>query len=484
MTDEDLNPVSLVPFMFRKVFHLAFQITPENGQMEHLRHQHPHTQQLSGKVYVFHLVFHLVFQSTRQMERNTAARKLLILFHQKHLQRRKLKRNSSRSIPQAMCGKILNVSELRHLTGLSRAELIEFFGEMGEPRFRADQVFRGLHERRLTAFDEMTDLPKPLREKLKEAATATTLTVGSTFKSVDGTRRFLMKTAKGNPVEAVFIPTENRDTICFSSQSGCALACDFCLTGKLGMLQNLTAGEIIEQIITVLNDVYGVGNETPHGTNLVAMGEGEPFLNFDNLIKALDIMSDENGLHIVPGRVTVSTAGIVPKIYEFAELERRPNLAISLSSADDGLRDKLMPINKRWPIDQLLTAAKAFEKTLKRGERFTFEYVLLGGVNDSDEQAEELADLLEKHGLRKAKINLIPHNPAEPLDYRPSTREQVVRFKEILESRGVSAYIRTPRGRDIYAACGQLAAMDDIKSEAFRNFRDDIAHKPEGHSLA
>lgn len=371
------------------------------------------------------------------------------------------------------------------MTGLTRAELIEFFGEMGEPRFRADQVFRGLHERRLTSFDEMTDLPKPLRGKLDAMATAATLTVESKFTSADGTRRFLMRTAQGNPVEAVFIPTENRDTICFSSQSGCALKCDFCLTGKLGILQNLTAGEIIEQIIIVLNDVYGVGNETPHGTNLVAMGEGEPFLNFDNLIKALEIMSDEKGLHIVPGRVTVSTAGIVPKIYEFATLERRPNLAISLSSAEDKLRDMLMPINKRWPIAELLTAAKAFEKTLKRGERFTFEYVLLGGVNDSDEQADALAHLLERHGLRKAKINLIPHNPAEELDYRPSTPAQVRRFKEILESRGVSAYIRTPRGRDIYAACGQLAAMDDKKSDVFRRFREDIAiaEIPEGVTL-
>jgi 23S rRNA (adenine2503-C2)-methyltransferase len=362
----------------------------------------------------------------------------------------------------SQCGKIVEVSDLRHLTGLTRVELGEIFSEMGEPRFRADQVFRGLHERRSTSFDEMTDLPKALREKLKERATASTLTVESKYTSIDGTRRYLMRTAKGNPVETVFIPTENRDTICFSSQSGCALKCDFCMTAKLGFLQNLTAGEIIEQIIIVLNDVYGVGIETPHGTNLVAMGEGEPFLNFENLINALQIMSDENGLHIVPGRVTVSTAGIVPKIREFAALERRPNLAISLSSANDELRDKLMPINKRWPINELLAAAKAFEKTLKRGERFTFEYVLLGGVNDSDEQAEELADLLRRHDLRKAKINIIPHNPAEPLDYRPSTPERVKSFKEVLESHGVSAYIRTPRGRDIYAACGQLAAMDDL----------------------
>jgi 23S rRNA (adenine2503-C2)-methyltransferase len=355
-------------------------------------------------------------------------------------------------------GKIISVAERRHLTGLTRAELVEYIGGLGEPRYRADQVFQGLHGRRLSLFDDMTDLPKALRAKLAETAFASMLTVESSFVSVDGTRRFLMRTQDGHPVETVFIPTENRDTICFSSQSGCPLKCDFCLTAKLGLLRNLSAGEIVEQIIIVLNDVYGVGGETPHGTNLVAMGAGEPFLNFENLTKALEIMSDKDGLHIVHGRVTVSTAGIVPRIYEFAELERRPNLAISLTAADDRLRDRLMPINKRWNIGELMEAAKAFEKTLKRGERFTFEYVLLGGVNDSEDQADELASLLKTHDLKKVKINLIPHNPAEQLDYQPSSPDQVRRFKEILESRGVSAYIRTPRGRDIYAACGQLAA--------------------------
>ena len=344
------------------------------------------------------------------------------------------------------------------MTGASREELAKIFEAMGEPRYRADQVFRGLHGRRLRSFGEMTDLPKALRKKLAAEATAATLSVESSFVSTDGTRRFLMRTHDGYPVEAVFIPTQSRDTICFSSQSGCPLKCDFCLTAKLGLLRNLTAGEIIEQIIIVLNEVYGTGNETPHGTNLVAMGAGEPFLNYENLIKALEIMSDPDGLHIVPGRVTVSTAGIVPKIYEFARLERRPNLAISLSSAADGLRDRLMPINRKWPIDELMGAAKAFERTLKRGERFTFEYVLLGGVNDSEEQAIELARLLRRHKLQKVKINLIPHNPAEQLDYKPSSSEQVNRFKRMLEAEGVSAYVRTPRGRDIFAACGQLAA--------------------------
>jgi 23S rRNA (adenine2503-C2)-methyltransferase len=183
-------------------------------------------------------------------------------------------------------------------------------------------------------------------------------------------------------------------------------------------------------------------------------------LNFDNLINALAIMSEEDGLFIVPNRVTVSTAGIVPKIYDLAKLEDRPHLAISLSSASDVLRDKLMPINKRWSLDDLMTAAKEFEGSLRRGEVFTFEYVMLGGVNDSDTDASDLAKLLDRYQLSRVKVNLIPHNGAEQLDYDASTPERVARFKIVLESRGISAYVRTPRGRDIYAACGQLAAME------------------------
>jgi 23S rRNA (adenine2503-C2)-methyltransferase len=267
-----------------------------------------------------------------------------------------------------------------------------------------------------------------------------------------------MRTVDGRPVETVYIPTENRDTICFSSQSGCALKCDFCLTAKLGLLRNLSVGELVEQIIIVLNDVYGVGAETPHGTNLVGMGEGEPFLNFENLIAAVRIMADESGLFIVPNRITISTAGIVPKIYEYATLEDRPHLAISLTAATDELRDRLMPINKRWNLDDLMSAAREFEKSLRRAERFTFEYVMLGDVNDSDEDAIALADLIARHKLTRVKINLIPHNGAEQLNYTASTPQRVAGFKQVLESRGVDAYIRTPRGRDIYAACGQLAA--------------------------
>ncbi len=361
--------------------------------------------------------------------------------------------------------KIATVTEKIHITGLKRSELEELAAESGEPKYRATQVFKAVHERRLTAFNEISDLPKKFRARLVETADISRLKVDARYVSTDGTRRYLMTTPDGYPVETVYIPSEGRDTICFSSQSGCPLKCDFCLTAKLGLLRNLTSGEIVEQVITVLNDVYGVGVETPHGTNLVGMGAGEPFLNFDNLIDALEIMADADGLFIVPNRVTISTAGIVPRIYDFAKLENRPHLAISLSSANNELRDRLMPINKRWDLSEIMTAAKEFETSLRRGERFTFEYVMLGGVNDADADANILADLVEQYQLKRVKINMIPHNGAEQLDYTASTPERVDRFKWILESRGVSAYVRQPRGRDIYAACGQLAAMEEQKEK-------------------
>ena len=344
-------------------------------------------------------------------------------------------------------------------------EVVTLVEELGEPAYRGRQVFAALQHRRLRSFDEMTDLPKDLRAKLNERAAAATLTVESRYLSEDGTRRYLMKTHDNLPVETVFIPEERRDTICFSSQSGCPLQCSFCLTAQLGLLRSLTAGEIVEQIVIALNDAYGIGTETPHGTNLVGMGAGEPFLNFESLIKATRIMADPKGLHLVPNRVTVSTAGIVPRIRELATIADRPHLAISLAAPTDQLRNELMPINKKWPLDELLDACKDYEKSLKPGERFTFEYVMLDGVNDSDEQSRQLANLLNRHGLR-AKVNLIPHNPADPLPYLPSSSARVEAFRAILESKGIHVYVRRPRGRDIYAACGQLAARRDANHVA------------------
>ncbi len=371
------------------------------------------------------------------------------------------------------------------LTGLTQAELSDFVQELGEPAYRGRQLFSAIQRRRVRSYDQITDLPKDFRAKLQERADISTLKVESRYLSTDGTRRYLMKTHDGRPVETVFIPEERRDTICFSSQSGCPLQCTFCLTAQLGLLRNLTAGEIVEQIIVALNDAYGDGVKStpldhpsrdarpgtpsmlargprtpPRGTNLVGMGAGEPFLNFESLMKALRVMSDPDGLHVVPNRVTISTAGIAPRIRELASIRDRPHLAVSLAAPNDELRNELMPINKKWPLDELLDACKEFEKSLKPGERFTFEYVMLKGVNDSDEQARQLANLINRHALR-AKVNLIPHNPAEPLPYQPSSADRVESFREILESKRVYAFVRKPRGRDILAACGQLAARGE-----------------------
>ncbi|HYW74640.1 MAG TPA: 23S rRNA (adenine(2503)-C(2))-methyltransferase RlmN [Pyrinomonadaceae bacterium] len=365
-----------------------------------------------------------------------------------------------------------------HLTALDQSELSEWISSLELPAYRARQIFAGIHERRLTSFAGMTDLPRELRARLQQEAVISTLQLESRYVSSDGTRRYLFKTHDNYPVETVFIPEERRDTICFSSQSGCPLQCTFCLTAQLGLLRNLTPGEIVEQIIYSLNDAYGPGVATPRGTNLVGMGAGEPFLNFENLLKAIRIMNDPAGLHIVPNRITISTAGIVPRIRELAAIPDRPHLAISLAAPTDELRDELMPINKKWPIDELMSACKEFERSLKPAERFTFEYVMLRGVNDADEQARQLANLMNRHDLR-AKVNLIPHNPAEPLPYQPSPRERVEAFKKVLERKGVHAFIRRPRGRDILAACGQLAARsaggDERISDTQRSSHRQIA---------
>src|SRR5437016_2252786 len=327
-----------------------------------------------------------------------------------------------------------------HLTALSLAELSEFVASLGDPPYRARQIFAAINHRRLLSLGEMTDLPKEFRAKLGERTVVSTLRLESRFLSTDGTRRYLFKTHDNLPVETVLIPEERRDTICFSSQSGCPLQCTFCLTAQLGLLRNLTASEIVEQIIVALNDAYGASVKTPRGTNLVGMGAGEPLLNFEALIKAIRIMGDPEGLHIMPNRITVSTAGIAPRIRELATIADRPHLAVSLAAPNDELRNELMPINKKWALQELLDACKEFEKSLKRGERFTFEYVMLKGVNDSDEQARQLANLLNRHALH-AKVNLIPHNPAEPLPYKPSSDERVESFREILEAKGIHAFI-------------------------------------------
>jgi 23S rRNA (adenine2503-C2)-methyltransferase len=259
--------------------------------------------------------------------------------------------------------------------------------------------------------------------------------------------------ADGREVETVFMPERHRDTICISSQVGCPLACDFCMTGVLGLMRNMTAGEIVSQIVLALNEVYGPGETLPHGTNIVIMGMGEPLLNYDEVMKTIAIVSDADGMDIAPRRITLSTAGIVPRIYDLAKEPVRPRLAISLTAATNELRDRLFPINRKYPLEELIEACRQYP--LGDRERLTFEYVMLRDVNDSDRDARDLVRLLNRI---RAKVNLIPHNPAPELPYVSSDMDRIVQFQSVLVQSGLPAFIRRPRGLDISAACGQLAA--------------------------
>jgi 23S rRNA (adenine2503-C2)-methyltransferase len=252
---------------------------------------------------------------------------------------------------------MVNIESTRvELLGLTRDELTDFMLSCGEKPYRARQVYSAVYQRRVTGFDSITELPKTLRHILTEKAVVTQTRIERLFNAVDGTRRYLLKLADGQEVESVFMPDEYRDTICISSEVGCPLACDFCMTGVYGLKRNMTVGEILSQIVLVLNDVYGVGNRLPHGTNIVMMGMGEPFLNYANVMDAIRLLADPEGLNIVPRRITVSTAGIVPRIYDFAKEPIRPHLAISLTAANDALRNQLLPINRTYPLSELIEA--------------------------------------------------------------------------------------------------------------------------------
>ncbi|MBI4850448.1 MAG: 23S rRNA (adenine(2503)-C(2))-methyltransferase RlmN [Acidobacteria bacterium] len=333
------------------------------------------------------------------------------------------------------------------------AAMREFFKEIKEQPFRATQLYRSIYRHRQTKLEEITEFSKDLRTKLSSLSVVMKQEIDRKFNSQDGTRRYLFKLVDGREIESVWIPEPDRATICISSQVGCPLACEFCLTAQLKLKRNLSVGEIVGQITTVLSDVYGVKQTPDRQINIVMMGMGEPLLNYDNVLAAIRLMNDEEGMAISIRHITLSTAGIVPKIYDLGKEEIRPRLAISLTGATDELRNRLMPINKRYPLKELLKACQEFP--LKPRERITFEYVMLKDVTDSDLDAKRLVKLLQ--GL-KAKVNLIPHNPAEELPFESSSTDRVLAFQKILIDSGLSAFIRRPRGQDIFAACGQLAA--------------------------
>jgi 23S rRNA (adenine2503-C2)-methyltransferase len=319
--------------------------------------------------------------------------------------------------------------------------------ERGLERFRARQIFRWIYRHGVTAFEAMTDLPQSLRTALAAGFRLTTPRMVSRERSIDGTEKFLLRLADGNEIESVFIPDTPAMTFCISTQVGCAMACRFCLTGKMGLVRNLTAGEIVGQVRVLANGLDMRGKRF----NLVLMGMGEPLHNYDETMKALRILADEQGLAVSPRRVTLSTVGLLSALDRLAREPLMPNLAISLHAPTDAIRGELVPINRKYGVADIIEACRRFP--LKRRRRITFEYVLLAGVNDSPADGHRLARLLS--GV-KSKVNLIPLNAAPGIPFERPCDEAIDRFAQILAGHHLTVSVRKSRGRDIRAACGQL----------------------------
>ncbi len=348
-----------------------------------------------------------------------------------------------------------------NLLDLNRADMEAFFLARGEKAFRATQVLKWLHQYGVTSFDEMTNLGKAMRAKLAEYAEIRAPEVVIDQVSTDGTHKWLLRLDSGNSVETVFIPERGRGTLCVSSQVGCALACSFCSTGRQGFNRNLSVAEIIGQV-WVANKALG---RDPKGeriiSNVVLMGMGEPLLNFDNVVKAMDLMMDDFAYGLSKRRVTLSTSGVVPALERLKQTSDVA-LALSLHAPNDALRDELVPLNKKYPIREVLDACTRYIGSLDSRRKITVEYVMLDGVNDSDQHARELVKVLR--GV-PAKVNLIPFNPFPETQYRRSTPERIDRFRDILQKGGLITITRKTRGDDIDAACGQLVGkvMDRSK---------------------
>ncbi|MBZ5702649.1 MAG: 23S rRNA (adenine(2503)-C(2))-methyltransferase RlmN [Acidobacteriia bacterium] len=345
------------------------------------------------------------------------------------------------------------------LLGKSKEELRGYFAGLGEPGYRAAQVYHALYAERKFSFAEMSNLPAELRARLSEEARITLPEITRRYVSQDGSVRYLFAlapeeekgAARAASVEAVFMPSEGRQTICISTQAGCAVDCRFCLTAQLGLIRNLTAGEIVAQVLVALEEHKA---QLAPQTNVVLMGQGEPLLNYDAVMGAVRILLDQQGVGLSPRHVSLSTSGIVPGIERLAQEKVRPRLAISLNASNDEQRDALMPINRKYPLAMLMEACEKYP--LRKWEHLMFEYVLLGGVNDAPEDARRLVRLLAKV---KAKVNLIPWNPGE-LPYREPAPSRVNEFHSILLAKGVPVFVRYSRGRDVMAACGQLALVE------------------------
>jgi 23S rRNA (adenine2503-C2)-methyltransferase len=353
-----------------------------------------------------------------------------------------------------------------NLLGKSVEELRALAESLGEPAYRGSQLYHALYAERRVDFSTMSNLPAKFRERLAHDAAILMPQIVRRYPSADGTLRYVLALPAEEPsavtdrtraatIETVFMPEENRQTICISTQAGCAVDCHFCLTATLGLIRNLTAGEIIGQVLVAL----GENRETlKPQTNIVLMGQGEPLLNYAAVMAALGILLDPNAMAISPKHVTLSTSGIVPGIERLAQEKVRPKLAISLNASSNEQRDQIMPINRKYPIETLLDACRRYP--LRPWEHLTFEYVLLGGFNDSPEDARRVVKLLAN---LRAKVNLIPWNPGE-LPYQQPDPARTEAFRKVLTDKEMPAFVRYSRGQDVMAACGQLALLESTAS--------------------
>jgi len=352
------------------------------------------------------------------------------------------------------------------IMGLEREELAQHLQAQGFEPFRVRQLWHWIFHRGAAHFEEMANIPKLQRQRLEEHFTLTRPFIARALTSVDGTRKWLLAVGDdGSKVETVFIPEEDRGALCVSSQVGCTLSCSFCHTGTMPLVRNLRAGEIVGQVMVARDGLeeWGKKRDECLFTNIVMMGMGEPLFNYDQVAKALRIVMDGDGIAISKRRITLSTSGVVPMI-ERCGSELGVNLAISLHAVRDELRDELVPLNRKYPIAQLLEACRGYPAA-NNARRITFEYVMLKGINDSDADARELVRLLK--GI-PAKVNLIPFNPWPGAVHECSSNNRIHAFAQIVNDAGYSSPVRTPRGRDIFAACGQLKSDSERQGKVQR----------------
>ena len=372
------------------------------------------------------------------------------------------------------------ISEKVNLLGLSKSKMELFFESIGEKKFRATQVIKWIHQLGVSDFDEMTNVSKALRTKLKQIAEVRAPEVAYQDISKDGTRKWVLRLDGGSSVEMVLIPEGDRATLCVSSQVGCSLDCSFCSTGKQGFNRNLTAAEVIGQLRVAILSFGPVdpASEKRRVSNVVMMGMGEPLMNFEPVVDAMSLMLEDNAYGLSKRRVTLSTAGLVPAIDKLSQVAD-VSLALSLHAPIDSLRDELVPLNKRYPISEVLAATQRYLASCNDKRVATIEYTLIDGVNDKPEHARELVKVLKD---LPCKLNLIPFNPFPNSDYRRSKREAVDRFKEITTYSGLITTVRSTRGDDIDAACGQLVGRVDDRTRRSQKYIPIVQEMPDSSS--